>query len=154
VKVPKVTHLNKLTSSDLKGILFLVEGIVSIPGEVRRLATRNFSSWEDVRKTLVVEPAVIARLQDRLADRPDVKGRVENPGDFPAESSLRLRPGHLVHLVRGRHILIALRQMQGQLFVGPEAQIVESTTVLFLAFHIENACLAGARELDLSARWL
>ena len=35
VKVPKVTHLNKLTSSDLKGILFLVEGIVSIPGEVR-----------------------------------------------------------------------------------------------------------------------
>ena len=32
---PKVTHLNKLTSSDLKGILFLVEGIVSIPGEVR-----------------------------------------------------------------------------------------------------------------------
>ena len=35
VKVPKVTHLNKLTSSDLKGIRFLVEGIVSIPGEVR-----------------------------------------------------------------------------------------------------------------------
>ena len=35
VKFPKVTHLNKLTSSDLKGIRFLIEGIVSIPGEVR-----------------------------------------------------------------------------------------------------------------------
>ena len=90
-------------------------------------------------------------LQSSRASR-TVTGRVEKPGDFPAESSLRLRPGHLVHQVRGRHIRIALRQMQGQLFVGPEAQMVESTIVLFLAFH-RNACLAGARELDLSARW-
>ena len=34
------------------------------PAKFDTLATRNFSSWEDVRKTLVVEPAVIARLKD------------------------------------------------------------------------------------------
>ena len=31
--------------------------------------------------------AVIVRIQGRLADRPDGKGWVEKPGDFPAESS-------------------------------------------------------------------
>jgi hypothetical protein len=41
-----------------------------------------------VRKTLNVEPAVIVRLQDMLADRPEVKGWVEKPGDFPAEASM------------------------------------------------------------------
>ena len=115
------------------------------PAKFDTLATRNFSSWEDVRRTLVVEPAVIARLKDS-----DRTGR--ETWRLPRRSSLRLRPGHLVHQMRGRHIRIALRQMQGQLFVGPEAQMVESTIVLFLAFH-RNACLAGARELDLSARW-
>ena len=61
-KVPKVTELNKLTSSESRGILFTVEGID--PKHFDALVTRNFSSWEDVRKTLVVEPAVIARLKD------------------------------------------------------------------------------------------
>jgi hypothetical protein len=143
--------------------------------------------------------AVIVRIQGRLADRPDVKGWGEKPGDFPAESSqpevsplelatksaiskrcaaqcltddllekhndtkhasqeamrdvkerksrarsesrtitggiagnatgmlapiddklgTPVRLCHLVHELRGRHILIALRQMQGQVFVGP-----------------------------------
>ena len=85
VKVPSVKELNKFTSSDLKGIFFTVEGIDQTHFD--KLATNNFSSWEDVRTTLGVEPAVIVRLQDRLADRPEVKGWVEKPGDFPAEAS-------------------------------------------------------------------
>ena len=84
-KVPKVTELNKLTSSESRGILFTVEGID--PKHFDTLATKNFSSWEDVRTTLGVEPAVIVRLQDKLADRPEVKGWIEKPDDFPAESS-------------------------------------------------------------------
>ncbi len=146
------------------------------------------------------------RIQGRLADRPDVKGWAEKPGDCPAESSLpevsplesaakstiskrraaqcltddllekhndkkhasqeamrnlkvrksrarsesrritrgiagnatsmlapiddklgTVRLGHLVHELRGRHIRIALRQMQGQVFVGPQTQVAEST---------------------------
>ena len=52
------------------------------------LTKSNFSNWGgDVRKTLNVEPAVIVRLQNRLADRPEVKGWIEKPDDFPAESS-------------------------------------------------------------------
>ena len=85
VKVPSVKELNKFTSSDLKGIFFTVEGIDQTHFD--KLTTSNFSSWEDVRKTLNVEPAVIVRLQDRLADHPEVKGWVEKPGDFPAEAS-------------------------------------------------------------------
>ena len=84
-KVPKVTELNKLTSSESRGILFTVEGID--PKHFDTLVTKNFSSWEDVRTTLGVEPAVIVRLQDKLADRPEVKGWIEKPDDFPAESS-------------------------------------------------------------------
>ena len=37
--------------------------------------------------TLCVLPEVIVRLQDMLADHPEVKGWVEKPGDFPAEAS-------------------------------------------------------------------
>ena len=85
VKVPHVKELNKFTSSDLKGILFTVEGIDQEKFDT--LTKSNFSNWEDVRKTLNVEPAVIVRLQDMLADRPEVKGWVEKPGDFPAEAS-------------------------------------------------------------------
>jgi|GEM_PF-6840178 len=85
VKVPHVKELNKLTSGELKGILFTVEGIDQEKFDT--LTTKNFSNWEDVRKTLNVEPAVIVRLQDMLADRPEVKGWVEKPGDFPAEAS-------------------------------------------------------------------
>ena len=57
------------------------------PKHFDTLVTKNFSSWEDVRTTLGVEPAVIVRLQDKLADRPEVKGWIEKPDDFPAESS-------------------------------------------------------------------
>ena len=57
------------------------------PKHFDTLATKNLSSWEDVRTTLGVEPAVIVRLQDKLADRPEVKGWIENPDDFRAESS-------------------------------------------------------------------
>ena len=76
-KVPKVSYLNKLTSSEWKGILYTVEGID--PEKFDTLATKNFSSWEDVRTTLGVEPAVITRLQDRLAEIPQVRGWIENP---------------------------------------------------------------------------
>jgi hypothetical protein len=85
VKVHHVKELNKFTSGELKGILFTVEGIDQEKFDT--LTTKNFSNWEDVRKTLNVEPAVIVRLQDMLADRPEVKGWVEKPGDFPAEAS-------------------------------------------------------------------
>jgi hypothetical protein len=40
-----------------------------------------------VHTTLCVLPEVIVRLQDMLADHPEVKGWVEKPGDFPAEAS-------------------------------------------------------------------
>ena len=80
-KVPKVTFLNKLTSSDLIGILYTVEGID--PAKFDTLATKNFSSWEDVRTTLGVEPAVITRLQDRLADLPHVRAGSINPPTSP-----------------------------------------------------------------------
>ena len=40
-----------------------------------------------MRTTLGVLPEVIVRLQDMLADHPEVKGWVEKPGDFPAEAS-------------------------------------------------------------------
>ena len=76
-KVPKVSYLNKLTSSEWKGILYTVEGID--PEKFDTLATKNFSNWEDVRTTLGVEPAVITRLQDRLAELPQVRGWIENP---------------------------------------------------------------------------
>ena len=84
-KVPKVSYLNKLTSSEWKGILYTVEGID--PEKFDTLATKNFSSWEDVRTTLGVEPAVITRLQDRLAELPQVRGWIENPPDFAAKAS-------------------------------------------------------------------
>ena len=84
-KVPKVSYLNKLTSSDWKGILYTVEGID--PEKFDTLATKNFSNWEDVRTTLGVEPAVITRLQDRLAELPQVRGWIENPPDFAAKAS-------------------------------------------------------------------
>ena len=43
-----MTDINKLTSSDLKGILFTVEGID--PAKFDTLATRNFSGWKYMRK--------------------------------------------------------------------------------------------------------
>ena len=52
------------------------------PEKFDTLVTKNFSNWEDVRKTPNVEPGVIVRLQDRLADRPEVTGWVQKPGDF------------------------------------------------------------------------
>ena len=76
-----MSYLNKLTSSDLKGILETVEGID--PAKFDVLATKNFSSWEDVRTTLGVEPAVITRLQDRLADLPHVRAGSINPPTSP-----------------------------------------------------------------------
>jgi hypothetical protein len=85
VKVPSVKELNKFTSSDLRGIFFTVEGIDQTHFDM--LATKNFSSWEDVRITLGVPVEVIVRLQDKLADIPQVRGWIEKPGDFPAESS-------------------------------------------------------------------
>ena len=90
VKVPHVKELNKFTSSDFKGIFFTVEGIDQTHFDM--LATKNFSSWEDVRTTLGVEPAVIVRLQDKLADRPEVKGWVEKPGDFAESSTPEVSP--------------------------------------------------------------
>ena len=89
-KVPRVTVLNQITSNDLKGIFFTVEGIDQTHFDM--LATKNFSSWEDVRTTLGVEPAVIVRLQDKLADRPEVKGWVEKPGDFAESSTPEVSP--------------------------------------------------------------
>jgi hypothetical protein len=76
-----VTDLNKQTSSELRGIHFTVEGIDQEKFDT--LATINFSNWEDVRETLGTEPAVIVPLQDRLADRPEVKGWVEKPRRLP-----------------------------------------------------------------------
>ena len=85
VKVPNVKVLNQITSSDLKGIFFTVEGIDQTHFD--KLATKNFSRWEDVRITLGVPVEVIVRLQDKLADLPQVRGWIEKPGDFAAESS-------------------------------------------------------------------
>ena len=82
-KVPRVTVLNQITSNDLKGIFFTVEGIDQTHFD--KLATKNFSSWEDVRITLGVPVEVIVRLQDKLADLPQVRGWIEKPGDFPEE---------------------------------------------------------------------
>ena len=81
-KVPRVTVLNQITSNDLKGIFFTVDQT-----HFDKLATKNFSSWEDVRITLGVPVEVIVRLQDKLADLPQVRGWIEKPGDFAAESS-------------------------------------------------------------------
>jgi hypothetical protein len=85
VKVPHVKELNKFTSSDFKGIFFTVEGIDQTHFD--KLATKNFSSWEDMHTTLGVPVEVIVCLQGKLADLPPVRGWIENPGDFPAESS-------------------------------------------------------------------
>ena len=84
-KVPRVTVLNQITSNDLKGIFFTVEGIDQTHFD--KLATKNFSSWEDVRITLGVPVEVIVRLQDKLADLPQVRGWVDKPGDFAAKAS-------------------------------------------------------------------
>jgi hypothetical protein len=70
----------------LKGILFTVEGIDQEKFDT--LTTKNFSNWEDVRKTLNVEPAVIVRLQDMLADRPEVKGWHREIGAMPSSTSV------------------------------------------------------------------
>ena len=78
-----MTVLNQITSNDLKGIFFTVEGIDQTHFDM--LATKNFSSWEDVRITLGVPVEVIVRLQDKLADLPQVRGWIEKPGDFPEE---------------------------------------------------------------------
>ena len=69
---------------------FTVEGID--PEKFDTLATKNFSSWEDVRTTLGVLPEVIVRLQDMLADHPEVKGWVEKPGDLAESSTPEVSP--------------------------------------------------------------
>ena len=88
VKVPKVTDLNKLTSSDWKGIVATVDERIEWC-QFETLVTKNFSSWEDVRKHLGVEPEVIVRLQDpgRLAEHPSVLKWVQKPGEFASEPS-------------------------------------------------------------------
>ena len=60
--VPKVTVLNKLTSSEWKGIVATVDERIEWC-QFQTLVTKNFSSWEDVRKHLGVDPEVIVRLQ-------------------------------------------------------------------------------------------
>ena len=86
VKVPKVTDLNKLTSSDWKGIVATVDERIEWC-QFETLVTKNFSSWEDVRKHLGVDPEVIVRLQDRLAEHPSVLKWVQKPGEFASEPS-------------------------------------------------------------------
>ena len=85
-KVPKVTDLNKLTSSDLKGILATVDERIEWC-QFETLVTKNFNSWEDVRKHLGVAPEVIVRLQDRLAEHPSVLKWVQKPDEFASEPS-------------------------------------------------------------------
>ena len=60
--VPKVTVLNKLTSSEWKGIVATVDERIEWC-QFQTLVTKNFSSWEDVRKHLGVDTEVIVRLQ-------------------------------------------------------------------------------------------
>ena len=85
-KVPKVSYLNKLTSSDWKGIVATVDERIEWC-QFETLVTKNFSSWEDVRKHLGVEPEVIVRLQDRLAEHPSVLKWVQKPGEFASDPS-------------------------------------------------------------------
>ena len=87
-KVPKleVTDLNKLTSSDLKGILATVDERIEWC-QFETLVTKNFNSWEDVRRHLGVAPEVIVRLQDRLAEHPSVLKWVQKPDEFASEPS-------------------------------------------------------------------
>jgi hypothetical protein len=70
----------------MKGILATVDERIEWC-QFETLVTKNFSSWEDVRITLGVPVEVIVRLQDKLADIPQVRGWIEKPGDFPAESN-------------------------------------------------------------------
>ncbi len=60
--VPKVTVLNKPTSSEWKGIVATVDERIEWC-QFQTLVTKNFSSWEDVCKHLGVDPEVIVRLQ-------------------------------------------------------------------------------------------
>jgi hypothetical protein len=60
--VPKVTVLNKLTSSEWKGIVATVDERIEWC-QFQTLVTKNFSSWEDVPKALGPDPEVIVRLQ-------------------------------------------------------------------------------------------
>jgi hypothetical protein len=55
VRVPSVKELSKFTSSDLRGIFFTVEGIDQTHFD--KLATENFSSWEDVRTSTTLRVA-------------------------------------------------------------------------------------------------
>ena len=123
-------HDGSLLAARWRLVLVLLRGDVRV--RQRRVGMQHLRRW-----TLLSPDRIV-----RLELLPHMRRRVLLP-------TPRLQ---LVHQVRGRHIRIALRQMPGQLFVGPEAQMVESTIVLFLAFH-RNACLAGLCELDLSARW-
>jgi hypothetical protein len=89
VKVPGVKERNKFTSSDLRGIFFTVEGIDQTHFDT--LATKNFSSFEDVRTTLGEEPAVIVRPQDRLAVQSRIVPRRKVGSRNPATSQNLVR---------------------------------------------------------------
>jgi hypothetical protein len=83
--------------------------------------------------------------------------------------SLILLVGMHWHQVRSRHILISVRQTHGQVLMGPEAQVAESTICLQVVPCVPHTqgpagglephrhtstCHAGACELDLPARRL
>ena len=80
------TEQADVTSSEWKGIVATVDERIEWC-QFETLVTKNFSSWEDVRKHLGVDPEVIVRLQDRLAEHPSVLKWVQKPDEFASEPS-------------------------------------------------------------------
>ena len=107
--VPKVTVLNKLTSSEWKGIVATVDERIEW-SQFQTLVTKNFSSWEDVRKHLGVDPEVIVRLQDRLAEHPSVLKWVQKPDEFASEPS---QPEILPPELATKSVISKRKQEQG-----------------------------------------
>jgi hypothetical protein len=112
------------------------------------------------RKSFTVEGST-RRSSTRLPRRTSAAGRtcVSISGWIPKSSCVsscwqgrRHRAARGVHQVRSRHVLSSLRQMQGQVFVGAEAQVAESTICVVSCVPHRHACVARACELGLSAR--
>ncbi len=118
--VPKVTVLNKLTSSEWKGFVATVDERIEWC-QFQTLVTKNFSSWEDVRKHLGVDPEVIVRLH--LLAR------------APASSCTRCAPS--AQPSRTQFVATNAREV----FVGAEAQVAESTICVVSCVPHRHACV-------------
>ena len=66
VKIPAISHLNKLTSSDDAHRLLQVEGHTFSREDL--LNTTDFDDWDDFRKRMRISHEVTARVQDKVQD--------------------------------------------------------------------------------------